>query len=35
MKYKGLGKRVNLDALCGNKYYRNDLTKIKILYLRY
>ena len=28
-KYKGLGKKVNLDSLCGNKYYRKELTAIK------
>jgi hypothetical protein len=32
-KYKaGLGKKVTLDSLCGNKYYRNDLTAIKYLH---
>ena len=31
MKYKGLGRKVNLDSLCGNKYYRNELTAIKYL----
>lgn len=31
-KYKGeLGKKVNLDSLCGNKYYRNELTAIKYI----
>lgn len=30
-KYKYLGKKVTLDSLCGNKYYRNDLTAIKYL----
>merc|ERR1719199_1510079 len=30
-KYKGLGKKVNLDSLCGNKYYRKDLTAIKYI----
>ena len=30
-KYKGLGKMVNLDSLCGNKYYRNELTAIKYI----
>ena len=30
-KYKDLGKSVTLDSLCGNKYYRNDLTAIKFI----
>jgi hypothetical protein len=30
-KYKGLGKKVTLDTLCGNKYYNNELTAIKYL----
>ena len=30
-KYKDLGKSVSLDSLCGNKYYRNDLTAIKYI----
>jgi len=30
-KYKGLGKKVNLDTLCGNKYYRKELTAIKYI----
>lgn len=30
-KYKGLGKKVNLDSLCGNKYYRKELTAIKYI----
>ena len=30
-KYKGLGKKVNLDALCGNKFYRKELTAIKYI----
>ena len=30
-KYIGLGKKVNLDSLCGNKYYRNELTAIKYI----
>jgi len=30
-KYKGLGKKVNLDSLCGNKYYRSELTAIKYI----
>ena len=30
-KYKGLGKKINLDTLCGNKYYRNELTAIKYI----
>ena len=31
MKYKALGRKVNLDSLCGNKYYRNEMTAIKYL----
>lgn len=31
MKYKRLGKKVNLDQLCGNKYYRKDLTAVKYI----
>lgn len=30
-KYKGLGKKINLDTLCGNKYYRKELTAIKYI----
>jgi len=30
-KYKVLGKKVNLDSLCGNKYFRNELTAIKYI----
>ena len=30
-KYKDLGKKVNLDQLCGNKYYRKELTAIKYI----
>lgn len=30
-KYKGLGKKINLDSLCGNKYYRKELTAIKYI----
>jgi len=30
-KYKGLGKKLNLDTLCGNKYYRKELTAIKYI----
>ena len=28
-KYKGLGKHVTPDSLCGNKYYRTDMTVSK------
>jgi hypothetical protein len=28
-KYKNLSKKLTLDALCGNKYYRSELTAIK------
>jgi hypothetical protein len=31
MKYKGLGKGINLDQLCGNKYYRKELTAVKYI----
>lgn len=31
LKFKGLGKKVNLDALCGNKFYRKELTAIKYI----
>ena len=30
-KYKHLGKKVNLDSLCGNKYHRKELTAIKYI----
>jgi len=30
-KYKGLGRKINLDTLCGNKYYRKELTAIKYI----
>ena len=31
-KYKsGLGKKVTLDSLCGNKYFRTELTAIKYI----
>ena len=30
-KYKHLGKKVNLDSLCGNKYYRKEMTAIKYI----
>jgi hypothetical protein len=31
MKFKGLGKKVTLDSLCGNKFYRKELTAIKYI----
>jgi len=31
IKYKELGKKVNLDSLCGNKFYRKELTAIKYI----
>ena len=31
LKYKKLGKKVNLDSLCGNKFYRKELTAIKYI----
>ncbi len=30
-KYKGLGKTLNVDRLCGNKYYKNEMTVSKYL----
>lgn len=30
-KYRDLGKNVKLDALCGNKYFKNELTAIKYI----
>lgn len=30
-KYKELGKNVTLDTLCGNKYYRYELTAVKYI----
>lgn len=30
-KYKGLGRNTTLDSLCGNKYYRNEITITKYL----
>jgi len=30
--FKGLGRgKINLDTLCGNTYYRRDLTAIKYI----
>lgn len=29
--YRGLGKKVHLDVLCGNKYYRREMTAIKYI----
>lgn len=26
-----MAKKINLDSLCGNKYYRNELTAIKYI----
>ena len=31
IKYKVLGKKINLDQLCGNRYYRKDLTAVKYI----
>ena len=31
MKYKGLEKTLSPDRLCGNKYYRNEMTVTKYL----
>lgn len=30
-KYKGLGKSLTPDRLCGNKYYKNEMTITKYL----
>jgi hypothetical protein len=30
-KYKGLGKNITPDRLCGNKYYKNEMTVSKYL----
>ena len=30
-KYKGLGKSLTPDILCGNKYYKNEMTVTKYL----
>ena len=30
-KYKGLGKSITPDRLCGNKYYKNEMTVSKYL----
>jgi hypothetical protein len=30
-KYKGLGKNVTPDSLCGNKFYKNEMTVSKYL----
>jgi len=30
-KYSGLGRNTSLDMLCGNKFYRNDMTITKYL----
>lgn len=30
-KYSGLGRNTSLDMLCGNKFYRNDMTVTKYL----
>ncbi len=30
-KYKGLGKTHSVDRLCGNKYYKNEMTVSKYL----
>lgn len=30
-KYKGLGKGITPDMLCGNKYYKNEMTVSKYL----
>ena len=31
MKYKGLGKHVTPDSLCGYKFYKNEMTVSKYL----
>jgi hypothetical protein len=30
-KYKGLGRNVTPDSLCGNKFYKNEMTVSKYL----
>lgn len=30
-KYTGLGRNTSLDMLCGNKFYRNEMTVTKFL----
>ena len=30
-KYRGLGKKIHLDTLCGNKFYRKEMTAIKYI----
>ena len=30
-KYKGLGKNVTPDSLCGNRYYRTEMSVSKYL----
>lgn len=30
-KYRGLGKKIHLDTICGNKYYRKEMTAIKYI----
>lgn len=30
-KYKGLGRNLTLEALCGNRFYRNEMTVTKYL----
>lgn len=31
-KYKsGLNKKLDLDTICGNRYYRNEMTASKVL----
>jgi hypothetical protein len=30
-KYNGIGKRVSPDGLCGNKFYKNEMTVSKYL----
>jgi hypothetical protein len=30
-KYRGLGKKIHLDTICGNKFYRKEMTAIKYI----
>ena len=30
-KYPGLGRKTSLDSLCGNKFYKNEITVTKYL----
>lgn len=30
-KYRGLGRNIHLDTICGNKFYRKEMTAIKYI----